>query len=83
MVKAKDLDESQKYIFSEYFYMYVNFDDRDCPNPWGCPWFWRPNFEFEGNSVISMVLEFINHFEKDLKKIQDLERKYSEKRNKD
>ena len=63
--KAKDLTDQEKEAFAEIFYAEVSFDDRESPNPWGCPWFYMGNQVLKGATISEMVENFLEELRKD------------------
>lgn len=65
---AKQLTEDEQDEFIEAFYEACDFDldDLDCPNPWGCPWFWAPNQELKGDSIKEMAINFYQEYKQEI-----------------
>jgi hypothetical protein len=59
-MKARDLNEIQQKLFFEVFYDLApdDLDDLESPNPWGCPWIWKPNYDLRGHSIEEMAKNF-------------------------
>lgn len=73
-MKTEDLTEEQRIEFTEEFYNLAPdwLDDRDTPNPWGCPWIWAKGMELYGETVKEMAKDMFDDCIDEIYKLRDL-----------
>ena len=78
-MKVRDLTEQQQQDFQDAFYFYMPQDDRESPNPWGCPWYWAQDDELEGQDIEDMADFWWNKHKKEiLESLQEAEQMQKE-----
>jgi hypothetical protein len=58
VVRAKDLTQQQRELFSEEFYLHSQADDLESSSPWGCPWYWCKDEILLGETIEAMAYNF-------------------------
>lgn len=68
-MKAKDLTEVEREVFSELFEDLSDVSDWETSTPWGCPWEHGGQIELEGETMEEKVSNYYKRVREEMKEL--------------